>query len=62
VSADGDAARPAITAEAAEHASRLARFRAAQERIAKIVDGSPPLTEDQRQTLVLLLWPATVRR
>jgi hypothetical protein len=36
-------------------ALRLARFKAARERIRRIVDGSPPLTEDQRHQLALLL-------
>lgn len=37
------------------NARRAARFKAARERIRKIVDGSPPLTDEQRETLALLL-------
>jgi hypothetical protein len=54
---------PRHAADAPKHASRpdpvdarrAARFKNAQARIAKIVDGSPPLTEDQLHTLALLL-------
>jgi hypothetical protein len=38
-----------------ENARRAARFKAARDRIRKIVDGSPPLTEEQRHQLALLL-------
>jgi hypothetical protein len=44
---------------ALEDARRLSRFKAAKERIRKIVDGAPPLTSAQRECLALLLHPGT---
>jgi hypothetical protein len=38
-----------------ERCRREHRFRAAEERIRKIVDGAPPLTAEQRDKLALLL-------
>jgi hypothetical protein len=38
-----------------ERARREHRFRAAEQRIRKIVDGAPPLTAEQRERLALLL-------
>ena len=38
-----------------EEARRSARFKFAQDRIRKIVDGAPPLTPDQRAKLAALL-------
>jgi hypothetical protein len=38
-----------------ERARREHRYRAAEERIRKIVDGAPPLTAEQRDKLALLL-------
>ncbi|HEY3090762.1 MAG TPA: hypothetical protein VGJ59_22150 [Jatrophihabitantaceae bacterium] len=38
-----------------ERARREHRFRAAEERIRRIVDGAPPLTQAQRDALALLL-------
>jgi hypothetical protein len=49
---------PAATADTRPwlvDARRLARFKAARERIRRIVDGSPPLTDEQRHQLALLL-------
>jgi len=43
--------------ERTEGARRSWRFKAAQERIRKIVDGWPPLTDEQRTQLALLLQP-----
>lgn len=45
--------------EATEGARREARFRFAQDRIRKIVDGAPPLTETQRARLAALLLGAS---
>jgi hypothetical protein len=42
---------------ALEDARRQSRFKAAQERIKRIVDGAPPLTPAQRERLALLLRP-----
>jgi hypothetical protein len=39
-------------------ARREARFRYAQERIRKIVEGAPPLTQEQRDKLAALLRSA----
>lgn len=36
-------------------ARRAARYKYAKERIQKIVDGAPPLTDEQRDKLALLL-------
>lgn len=41
--------------EATENARRLARFKFAEQRIRKIVDGAPPLTQEQRDRLALIL-------
>ena len=41
---------------ALEDARRQARFKAAEERIKRIVDGAPPLTEDQLSKLAVLLY------
>jgi hypothetical protein len=38
-----------------ERARREHRFRAAEERIRKIVEGAPPLTSEQRDRLATLL-------
>ena len=38
-----------------ENGLRLARFKFAQDRIRKIVDGSPPLTEQELSQLAVLL-------
>ena len=38
-----------------ENARRAARFKFAQDRIRKIVDGMPPLTDEQLSTLAVLL-------
>jgi len=38
-----------------ENGRRLSRFKAAEERIRRIVDGSPPLTEQQLSALAVLL-------
>jgi hypothetical protein len=40
-----------------EDARRISRFKAAEERIRKIVDAAPPLTPEQRERLSLLLHP-----
>jgi hypothetical protein len=40
---------------ATEPARRAARFKFAQDRIRKIVDGMPPLTEEQLSSLAVLL-------
>jgi hypothetical protein len=42
-------------ADATVHARRQARYKAAENRIKKIVDGAPPLTDEQRDRLALLL-------
>jgi hypothetical protein len=44
---------------ALEDARRQSRFKAAEERIKRIVDGAPPLTPAQRERLALLLQPGT---
>ena len=44
--------------EATLPARREARFRYAQERIRKIVEGAPPLTQEQRSKLAALLRSA----
>jgi hypothetical protein len=41
-----------------ERARREHRFRAAEERIRKIVEGAPPLTAEQRDKLAALLRSA----
>jgi hypothetical protein len=41
-----------------ERARREHRFRAAEERIRKIVEGAPPLTPEQRDKLAALLRSA----
>jgi hypothetical protein len=41
--------------EATEHARREARYKFAQERIRRIVDGAPPLSQEQRDRLALML-------
>ena len=38
-----------------EDARRIARFKAAEDRIRRIVDGAPPLTETQKAKLAILL-------
>lgn len=48
---------PARRAEIALEARRAWRFKAAEERIRRIVDGMPPLTDEQREKLALLLHP-----
>jgi hypothetical protein len=45
--------------EVAANARQSWRFKAAQERIRKIVDGMPPLSDEQRQQLALLLAPGS---
>jgi hypothetical protein len=40
---------------ALEDARRLSRFKAAEERIRKIVDGAPKLTDEQLSKLAVLL-------
>ncbi|MCP2327594.1 hypothetical protein HDA40_006101 [Hamadaea flava] len=40
---------------ATEDARRKARFKFAEQRIRKIVDAAPPLTEEQRRQLAALL-------
>jgi hypothetical protein len=45
--------------EATEEARRSARFKFAEDRIKRIVAGWPPLTEQQRERLALLLNPGT---
>jgi hypothetical protein len=44
-------------AAATEPARRAARFKFAQERIKRIVDGMPPLTDEQLSKLAVLLRP-----
>ena len=46
---------PEQIAEATEPARRASRFKAAEDRIKKIVDGMPPLTDDQLAKLAVLL-------
>jgi hypothetical protein len=48
---------PEEMSAALEDARRQSRFKAAQERIKRIVDGAPPLTPAQRERLALLLHP-----
>lgn len=45
--------------DATEDARRQSRYRFAEQRIRKIVDGAPPLTADQRARLAALLAPAS---
>ena len=45
-----------ITA-ATEDARRAARFKFAEDRIKRIVDGMPPLTDEQLSRLAVLLQP-----
>lgn len=45
-------------AAATEGARRASRYRFAEERIRKIVDGAPPLTPEQLAKLAALLRPA----
>jgi hypothetical protein len=40
-----------------ENARRAARFKFAQDRIKRIVDGMPPLTDEQLSKLAVLLRP-----
>jgi hypothetical protein len=40
-----------------ENARRAARFKFAQDRIKRIVDGMPPLTDEQLSKLAVLLQP-----
>jgi hypothetical protein len=49
--------RTADRAAATENARRAARYKFAADRIRKIVDGAPPLTDSQRNQLALLLRP-----
>ncbi len=42
-----------------EDARRQARYRAAQQRIQRIVDGSPKLRDDELSALAVLLHPGT---
>jgi hypothetical protein len=42
-------------AKALEGARRAARYRFAEDRIRKIVDGAPPLTPEQRHRLAAIL-------
>ena len=44
---------------ALEDARRRSRFKAAEERIKRIVDAAPPLTAEQREHLALLLHPGS---
>jgi hypothetical protein len=43
--------------DATTEARRNARFKYAEDRIRKIVDGMPPLTDDQLAKLAVLLHP-----
>lgn len=43
--------------DATEDARRSARYRFAQDRIKRIVDGMPPLTDEQLSRLAVLLQP-----
>lgn len=45
-----------------EEARRGWRFKAARERVQKIIDGEPPLSPEQRETLALLLHPGGTTR
>jgi hypothetical protein len=42
-------------ADPTENARRAARFKFAQDRIKRIVDGAPPLTDEQLSKLAVLL-------
>jgi hypothetical protein len=44
--------------QATENARRAARYRHAEQRVRKIVDGTPALTVEQRAKLARLLLPA----
>jgi hypothetical protein len=44
--------------ERTESARREARYRAAEQRVRKIVAGAPPLTAEQRAKLAAMLVPA----
>ena len=44
-------------ADPTENARRAARFKFAQDRIKRIVDGMPPLTDEQLSRLAVLLRP-----
>lgn len=55
-----DGLTPEQIREATEHARRMARYGHARERIRKIVDGAPPLTQEQRSSLALLLTGSAV--
>jgi hypothetical protein len=44
--------------KATEDARRSARYKFAEDRIRKIVDGAPPLTAEQRDRLASLLRPS----
>jgi hypothetical protein len=44
--------------QATENARREARYRHAEQRVRKILDGMPPLTVEQRARLARLLLPA----
>lgn len=48
---------PAETADPTEPARRAARFKFAQDRIRKIVDGMPALSDEQLSKLAVLLRP-----
>jgi hypothetical protein len=43
--------------DATEDARRSARYRFAEDRIKRIVDGMPPLTDEQLSKLAVLLQP-----
>jgi hypothetical protein len=49
--------RDECTADPTEDARRSARYTYAQRRIQKIVDGMPPLTDEQLSRLAVLLRP-----
>jgi hypothetical protein len=47
--------------DATEDARRAARYKAAEARIRKIVDGAPEFTDEQLRQLAVLLAPPTPR-
>lgn len=47
--------------DATEKARREARFKAARDRIKKIVDGAPEFTDEQLRMLSVLLAPSDLR-
>jgi hypothetical protein len=52
-----DLPTPEERRDALEPACRAARFKYAEERIRKIVDGAPELTDEQLRKLAVLLSP-----